>query len=84
MTDQSKTLIELVADMKEEEAIKLADEMLDAGYDPVKLLDHCREAMEIVYFSSSLISSELSVTPLPLFEAGCPAVRNVRRLRPQQ
>lgn len=48
MTDQSKTLIELVADMKEEEAIKLADEMLDAGYDPVKLLDHCREAMEIV------------------------------------
>ena len=48
MTDQSKTLIELVADMKEEEAIKLADEMLDAGYDPVKLLDHCRAAMEIV------------------------------------
>lgn len=48
MTDQSKTLIELVADMKEEEATKLADEMLDAGYDPVKLLDHCREAMEIV------------------------------------
>lgn len=48
MTDQSKTLIELISDMKEEEAIKLANEMLDSGYDPVKLLDHCREAMETV------------------------------------
>ena len=48
MTDQSKTLIEFISDMKEEEAIKLANEMLDSGYDPVKLLDHCREAMETV------------------------------------
>ena len=48
MTDQSKTLIELIADMKEEEAVNLANEMLDSGYDPVKLLDHCREAMETV------------------------------------
>lgn len=48
MTDQSKTLIELIADMKEEEAVNLANEMLESGYDPVKLLDHCREAMETV------------------------------------
>lgn len=48
MTDQSKTLIELIADMKEEEAVALANEMLDSGYDPVKLLDHCRQAMEMV------------------------------------
>jgi len=48
MTDQSNTLIELIADMKEEEAIKLANEMLDSGYDPVTLLDHCRQAMERV------------------------------------
>lgn len=48
MTDQSKTLIDFISDMKEEEAVKLANEMLDSGYDPVKLLDHCRAAMEIV------------------------------------
>jgi len=48
MTDQSKQLIDFIADMKEEEATALANEMLDSGYDPVKLLDHCRQAMEIV------------------------------------
>jgi 5-methyltetrahydrofolate--homocysteine methyltransferase len=48
MADQGKALIELIADMKEEEAIALAGEMLAAGYDPLTLLDHCRTAMEIV------------------------------------
>ena len=48
MTDQSRALIEFISEMKEEEAVKLANEMLDSGYDPVKLLDHCRTAMEIV------------------------------------
>lgn len=48
MADQSKALIEFIAEMKEEEAIALAGEMLASGYDPLTLLDHCREAMEIV------------------------------------
>jgi 5-methyltetrahydrofolate--homocysteine methyltransferase len=48
MTDQSKILIKLIADMREEEAVNLAIELLDAGYDPIALLGHCREAMEIV------------------------------------
>jgi methanogenic corrinoid protein MtbC1 len=48
MAEQSKVLIELIADMKEEEALALASEMLDSGYDPLVLLDHCRKAMEIV------------------------------------
>lgn len=48
MADQSSALIDLIADMKEEEAIALANEMLGSGYDPLKLLDHCRKAMEIV------------------------------------
>jgi 5-methyltetrahydrofolate--homocysteine methyltransferase len=48
MADQSKVLIELIADMKEEEALALASEMLGSGYDPLALLDHCRKAMEIV------------------------------------
>jgi len=49
MQDQkSRTLIQLIAGMQEQEAISLAREMLDDGYDPISLLAHCREAMEIV------------------------------------
>ena len=48
MDDQSSRLIQLIADMQEEDAVKLARAMLDSGYDPVKLLGHCREAMELV------------------------------------
>jgi methanogenic corrinoid protein MtbC1 len=46
--DRGKQLVQQVAEMQEEEAVKLAREMLDSGYDPIKLLGHCREAMEIV------------------------------------
>lgn len=48
MSEQSTTLIELIADMKEDEALNLANEMLDSGYNPISLLQHCRKAMEIV------------------------------------
>lgn len=48
MADQSRQLVEAIADMREEEAVKMAREMLDSGYDAIKLLGHCREAMEIV------------------------------------
>jgi len=48
VVEQSKVLIEFIADMKEEEALALASEMLGSGYDPLTLLDHCRKAMEIV------------------------------------
>lgn len=48
MSQQSEHLIELIADMKEEEALDLANAMLDSGYDPVAVLNHCREAMAIV------------------------------------
>lgn len=48
MADQSRQLVEAIADMREEEAVKMAREMLDSGYDAVKLLGHCREAMELV------------------------------------
>ena len=34
--------------MMESEAVELAREMLDSGYDPLELLAHCREAMELV------------------------------------
>ncbi|HVB85557.1 MAG TPA: cobalamin-dependent protein [Candidatus Dormibacteraeota bacterium] len=48
MEDKSKQLVQQIAEMQEDDAVKLAREMLDSGYDPVKLLGHCREAMEIV------------------------------------
>jgi len=48
VADQSRQLVEAIADMREEEAVKMAKEMLDSGYDAVRLLGHCREAMEIV------------------------------------
>ncbi len=48
MDDKGAKLVQQIADMQEEESIKLAGEMLDGGYDPIELLRHCREAMELV------------------------------------
>lgn len=41
-------LVELMADMYEEEAIELAQQMLDDRIDPLRVLELCREAMDIV------------------------------------
>jgi 5-methyltetrahydrofolate--homocysteine methyltransferase len=41
-------LIKAIADMQENEAIRLAQEMLDSGEDPLTVLDACREAVSIV------------------------------------
>jgi 5-methyltetrahydrofolate--homocysteine methyltransferase len=48
MSDKGKQLVELIADMEEEDALVLAQEMLDEGSDPLRVLDLCREAMDIV------------------------------------
>ena len=48
MEENSKQLVRLIADMQEEDAVQLARQMLDSGYDAVTLLGHCREAMELV------------------------------------
>jgi 5-methyltetrahydrofolate--homocysteine methyltransferase len=44
----TKQLVEAIADMREEEALKLVKDLLDKGTDPVAVLDDCREAMGIV------------------------------------
>jgi methanogenic corrinoid protein MtbC1 len=44
----SKQLVNAIADMKEQEAIKLAKEMVEGGSDPMAILDSAREAMGIV------------------------------------
>jgi methanogenic corrinoid protein MtbC1 len=44
----SNKLVNAIADMKEQEALKLAKEMLEGGSDPIAILDAAREAMGIV------------------------------------
>ena len=44
----SKKLINAIADMREEEALKLVKEMVEGGSDPMAILDATREAMDIV------------------------------------
>jgi methylmalonyl-CoA mutase cobalamin-binding domain/chain len=44
----SKKLINAIADMREEEALKLVREMVEGGSEPMAILDAAREAMSIV------------------------------------
>jgi methanogenic corrinoid protein MtbC1 len=44
----SKKLVNAIADMKEEEALKLVREMVEGGSDPMAILDAAREAMDVV------------------------------------
>jgi 5-methyltetrahydrofolate--homocysteine methyltransferase len=44
----SKKLVNAIADMKEQEALTLAKEMVEGGEDPMAILDAAREAMAIV------------------------------------
>lgn len=41
-------LVEAITDMREEDAVRTAKEMLDQGANPLDVLDSCREAMAIV------------------------------------
>jgi len=44
----SQELIDLVVDMREDEAVKLAEKLLDEGAEPLSLLDDCRTALGII------------------------------------
>ncbi|MCK5204976.1 MAG: B12-binding domain-containing protein, partial [Desulfobacterales bacterium] len=44
----SNELVDAMTQMREQEAIDLANKMLDNGQDPLKVLEFCREALEIV------------------------------------
>ncbi len=48
MTENEKQLVDAISDMREDEAVALAKTMLDRGDDPVRVLELCREAMDIV------------------------------------
>jgi len=44
----SKELVDAVVDMREEDAVKIAEKLLNSGTDPLSLLDDCREALGII------------------------------------
>jgi len=44
----AKDLVKALADLKEQEALKIVDERLNAGEDAIKILDDARRALEIV------------------------------------
>lgn len=41
-------LVEAITDMREEDAVRTANEMLDQGSSPVEVLESCREAMGVI------------------------------------
>jgi len=44
----SKELIDAITDMREEDAVKIAEQLLNSGADPMAVLDDCREALGII------------------------------------
>lgn len=44
----SENLIQAITELREEEAIRIAQEMLDAGSNPLDVLEACREAMTVI------------------------------------
>ena len=44
----SEKLVNAIADMREEEALKLVSEMVESGSEPMAILDATREAMDLV------------------------------------
>jgi methanogenic corrinoid protein MtbC1 len=48
MQENETRLAEAIADMREDEALETAKAMLASGADPLRVLELCREAMEVV------------------------------------
>jgi methanogenic corrinoid protein MtbC1 len=44
----SEQLIAAITEMREEDALKITDQLLDSGASPQEILDACREAMEVI------------------------------------
>jgi len=63
--ERSEKLVNALADLKEKEALRIVEDRLNAGEDPLKILEDARRAMEIVgnrfanseYFISDLLYS---------------------------
>jgi methylmalonyl-CoA mutase cobalamin-binding domain/chain len=44
----SQELIDAITEMREEDALQITTQLLDAGGDPLEVLDACRQAMEVI------------------------------------
>ena len=44
----NQALVDAIVDMREDDALQMAQSTLDAGTDPLAILDDCSEAMEII------------------------------------
>jgi 5-methyltetrahydrofolate--homocysteine methyltransferase len=44
----SQELIDAFTDMREQDVLKITDQMLDSGTDPLETLEACRKAMEVI------------------------------------
>ena len=44
----SQELVQAITEMREEDALKITNQMLEAGTDPLEVLEACRNAMEII------------------------------------
>ena len=44
----SQELIDAITDMREDDALRITDELLAAGTDPLAILDACRTAMTLI------------------------------------
>jgi trimethylamine corrinoid protein len=44
----SQELIDAITDMREDEALKIANQLLDEGTDPIEVLNACSKAMEVI------------------------------------
>ena len=44
----SQELIDAITEMREDDALKITDELLDSNVDPLEILEACRQAMEVI------------------------------------
>jgi len=44
----SQELIQAITEMREDDALKITQQMLDGGKDPLEVLEACRQAMEVI------------------------------------
>ncbi|MAE95745.1 MAG: methionine synthase [Deltaproteobacteria bacterium] len=48
MSDEDRSLVDAIVGMREQEAVELASARLEAGCEPIQILDLCKEAMDVV------------------------------------
>jgi methanogenic corrinoid protein MtbC1 len=84
----SKQLVEAIADMREEEALKLVSEMVESGSEPMAILDATREAMDLVgqrynagtyYLPELVLAGEMMNQIMELVKPKLAGVQEVKR-----